>query len=138
MFINIYLHSRVINYSGTYSPSGNSYLGVYGSTKNPLIEYYIIENFGSFYPSIGTKKGTVYSDGATYNIYLSTRANHIGTKTVQQYWSIRLSKRTGGSVNTGTHFDAWKNLGMNLGTHDYQIVATEGYYSSGNATITVW
>lgn len=26
---------------------------------------------------------------------------------------------------------------MNLGTHNYQIVATEGYYSSGSATVTV-
>lgn len=28
-------------------------------------------------------------------------------------------------------------LGCNWGSHDYQIVATEGYYSSGSVTITV-
>jgi endo-1,4-beta-xylanase len=35
------------------------------------------------------------------------------------------------------HFRAWEQSGLKLGTHDYQIVATEGYFSSGSATITV-
>ena len=142
MAINIYLHSRVINYCGTYNPNGNSYLAIYGWTKNPLIEYYIIENFGTFNPASGAiRKGSVDTDGGTYDIYSTTRYNQpsiIGTATYQQYWSVRRTKRTCGSVNTANHFNAWKNLGMNLGTHDYQIVVIKGYYSSGSANITVW
>src|SRR5690606_2415919 len=46
-------NSKVVNYSGYYggSNSQNTYLALYGWTRSPLIEYYVIESYGSYNPS---------------------------------------------------------------------------------------
>ncbi|KAI3391039.1 hypothetical protein diail_8090 [Diaporthe ilicicola] len=128
-------NGRVVNYTGTYTPTGPGYLSVYGWTQNPLIEYYVIESHGDLAPNEPwTSKGNFTSEEGSYEMFTSTRVNKPsieGTRTFQQYWSVRTEKRVGGSVTMSKHFDEWAKVGMKLGNHNYQILATEGYTASG-------
>ncbi len=140
--LNNYFVFRSISYSASYGPNGGSYLSVYGWFTTPLVEYYVVEAWDDYNPDTGgTYKGSVESDGGTYNIYLNTRVNEPsieGTSTFNQYWSIRQQQRTSGTVTTANHFNAWRSLGLETGTFNYQILAVEGFSGSGEATVTVY
>ncbi|WP_127567341.1 glycoside hydrolase family 11 protein [Paenibacillus xylaniclasticus] len=127
-----------INYAATFNPGGNSYLTVYGWTKNSLIEYYIMDNWGTYRPS-GTNKGSFSVDGGTYDIYETTRVNQPsieGTATFKQYWSIRTAKRSSGTISVSEHFKKWESLGMSLGKLYEVALTVEGFQSNGSADVT--
>ncbi|HEY7885936.1 MAG TPA: glycoside hydrolase family 11 protein [Cellvibrionaceae bacterium] len=141
---------RVVHYEGQYNVnnSQNTYLALYGWTRSPLVEYYVIESYGSYNPSNCTQGrqtyGTFQSDGASYEIVRCQRVQQPsidGTQTFYQYFSVRQPKKGFGSISgtitVGNHFDAWASVGLNLGNHDYMVLATEGYQSTGSSDITV-
>ncbi|KUL91026.1 hypothetical protein ZTR_01004 [Talaromyces verruculosus] len=129
-----------ITHSGSFNvESGLASLSVYGWTTNPLVEYYIIDEYVNM-EQAGTQKGTVYSDGATYTIWENQRVNEPsieGTSTFNQYISIRESNRASGTITVENHFNAWANVGLKLGTMDFQVIAVESWDGSGNAQQTV-
>ncbi|MBO4865176.1 MAG: glycoside hydrolase family 11 protein, partial [Ruminococcus sp.] len=56
--------------------SGNSRICIYGWAQNPLVEYYIIEDWKNWSPaqdSSAQYKGSVNIDGSEYKIYTSAR-----------------------------------------------------------------
>jgi len=123
------------------SASGYNNISIYGWTTNPLVEYYICE-FGSVVS--GTNKGSVSSDGHTYTTYEHQQVNQPsiqGTATFEQYLDQWGGSSIGSNhtVTTSNHFNHWKNIGMPMGSFNYQILGTEAYGGrSGSVNATVW
>ena len=116
-------------------------MSLYGWSTSPLVEYYVIENYDGSPPTAGTFMGTVTSDGGTYNIYEHQQVNQPsiqGTTTFEQYLAIRTSPTSSGTITFSNFVNAWASHGMNLGTMNYQIMATESFGGgSGNSSVTV-
>ena len=138
-------HQEIGTFHATYdcgynpsAASGNSYLSVYGWTVNPLKEYYIIEDWRNWIPSMdagATLKGTINVNGSIYDIYENTRVNQpsiIGNTTFKQYFSIRRDARDNGIINITEHFNKWESLGMEMGKMYEVSFVVEGYQSSGS------
>lgn len=116
-----------------------AYFGIYGWSNNPLIEYYIIEDWnGTWRPSF-TKKGTITVDGGTYDVYTNVRTNapsiH-GTQTFTQYYSVRQTGRQCGHISISEHFKQWAAMGLPLGKMYEVKLLAEGMNGSGSADFT--
>lgn len=98
---------------------GYSYIGIYGWTVDPLVEYYIVDSwFNKPGAYLGSKKGEFTVDGDTYEIYQNTRNQQPsikGTSTFPQYFSVRRSERSCGHIDITAHFEKWESLGMQMG-----------------------
>jgi endo-1,4-beta-xylanase len=140
--------TRKIGYRAARFDAGtNSYLTLYGWSVDPLIEYYVVESWGTGFRPPGHNSpvlGTVVSDGGTYEIYRTRRVEQPsirGRQTFYQYWSVRTEKRpldVSATITFANHVNAWRKLGMKLGRMNYQVMATEGFGSTGGSDVTVW
>ena len=132
--------NQIVTYQATYQPNGSSYLCVYGWTRNPLVEYYIVDSWGDWRPPGGEAMGSVVTDGGTYELYRTERVDAPsidGTRTFYQYWSVRTEKRTSGTITVASHFDAWTDVGLTTGSLYEVSMTVEGYQSSGTADVAV-
>lgn len=140
--------SRKIGYNAERFDAGtNSYLTLYGWSVDPLVEYYVVESWGTSFKPPGHDSpvlATIVSDGGTYEIYRTERVSQPsirGRQTFYQYWSVRTDKRSlesPATITFGNHVDAWRKLGLTLGNMDYQVMATEGFGSKGGSAVNVW
>ncbi|HEY3496209.1 MAG TPA: glycoside hydrolase family 11 protein [Polyangiaceae bacterium] len=106
----------------TGSAGGYSYVGMYGWTTNPCVEWYIVDdsyNNMPINPGSTTNKGEVQIDGGTYIMYTrpttgtgGTRCS--GTTNWMQYYSVRRTARTCGIISLSEHFRSWQSLGMDM------------------------
>jgi endo-1,4-beta-xylanase len=134
--------SRTVNFTSSLNATGGtSLVSLYGWSTSPLVEYYVMENYKGSPPTAGTFMGTVTSDGGTYNIYEHQQVNQPsiqGTTTFEQYLAIRTSPVASGTITMSNFVNAWASHGMNLGTLNYQIMATESFGGgSGNSSVSV-
>ncbi len=134
--------SRNIGYNiGSLSGSYN-FVGVYGWTRNPLIEYYVCEK-GSL--SGGSTVNTVSANGHTYTFRKQQRVNAPSIEGTRTFWQYKdnwggAPTRSNQTISMGTHINNWRNRGgQGFGSHDYQLFGLEAWGGkSGYINATVW
>jgi len=110
-------------YKKTGSAGGYSYIGIYGWSTNPCVEWYIVDDrWGTmpFNAYNATQKGTATIDGETYKIFQNKTSGTGGSRCSgvsqwDQFWSIRQTARQCGTITISDHFKAWEAAGLALG-----------------------
>jgi endo-1,4-beta-xylanase len=135
--------ARTINYNVGILTGDYNFIGVYGWTKNPLIEYYVSER-GSI--GGGSSVNTIQCDGHTYSFRKNKRINKPNVTGVNgDFWQYidnwggqNLSGNR--SVNMAPHIKNWKdNGGEGFGAYYYQVFGLEAFGGkSGRINATVW
>ena len=119
-----------------------SYIGIYGWTREPLIEWYIVDSWGSQYRPgdwVGNvvEKG-VTIDGAKYDLFKGHRKSYSidgDNMDFDQYFSVRQDKRDCGTIDITAHFEAWEAHGMKMGKmHEAKILGEAGFNGGAQAT----
>jgi endo-1,4-beta-xylanase len=132
----------------TFKKSGNgggfSYIGIYGWSNNPCVEYYILDDsMGSFpfNPYNSSQKGTATIDGETYKLFSNQTNGTGGSRCNQsswsQFWSIRQKARQCGTITVSDHFKAWDGAGMKLGSLMEAKILVETGGGSGSVDFAI-
>jgi hypothetical protein len=131
-------------FTRTGTGGGYSYIGVYGWSVSPCIEFYIVDdsyNKLPVNPGNTTNKGTATIDGGTYTLYTRATTGTGGSKcpgvsSWTQFYSIRQAARSCGQISITEHFKAWAAAGMTLGKMDQAQLLVEVGGGSGSIDFT--
>lgn len=134
---------RTINYNIGLLQGSYNFVGVYGWTRSPLIEYYVVEK-GNI--SGQNQNRNFNANGKNYSFKKQVRSNApsiLGTRTFYQFISQHGNAPTGSNqkVNMQAHINHWnKHGGQNkLSNFDYQVFGIESYTGKwGKINATVW
>ena len=138
---------RTINYNVGLLQGSYDFVGVYGWTRTPLVEYYIVER-GNITGQDQNKNFN--ANGRNYKFKKNTRYNApsiLGTKTFDQYISQHGNVATGSNkkISMQTHINHWNQHGGhqqqwgNLRDFDYQVFGIESFSQGwGKINATVW
>ena len=124
----------VYKYTKSGKAGAYSYIGVHGWMKDPLYEYYIVDDTfepnanGLFYGA--NTKGYYIVDGVEYKLMVAQRFSTPsieGNTNFQQIFAVRSSYQTSGAINVTEHFKNWENFGLELGNlYDCKILCNVG------------
>src|SRR5690606_11818093 len=127
----------ILSYTAEWRPEwvndGNSSIGFYGWTNNPVAELYITENWYQWNHGRADGRevvGVINLDGVVYDVYL---VNQYGRPTpfspdssdFPQYVSVRRGRGSDqqnvqpgefirGAINLTRHLKAWEDLGLDM------------------------
>lgn len=123
-----------------------SYIGVYGWSVDPCVEWYIVEDSYNNMPvnpgsTSATAMPSMDIDGGQYVMYSRNTSGTGGSKCQGvnnwvQYYSIRKQARDCGTISITQHFDAWKAQGWELGNMDQAQLLIEVGGGQGSIDFT--
>lgn len=131
---NDYQYTVDYNYTKNSQSASYGYIGVYGWTVNPQVEYYIVDDWYSK-PNvnyIGDQFGEITVDGAKYTIHAFLRQQEpskTGTSTFLQIFSVRQTPRQCGHIDISAHFKKWDEI------FSGQTETLKGSKGGGTATL---
>ncbi|MDO5576024.1 MAG: glycoside hydrolase family 11 protein, partial [Fibrobacter sp.] len=117
------------------------YYGIYGWTVDPLVEFYIMENWTNWRPREGDGKhflkDVITVDGSEYDVITRDQKNCPSIKgdgaNFLQILNIRKDKRSSGNISISEHFKHWERLGLEFGNLYEVKLKVETYKSDSTS-----